>query len=115
MIGTSLSLHTSITSPRDKTVTLKETKQKSPNDKRPNAPSMRSVKCKYVTGSLTFDFVGGVDNIYVRLSTKENQPLWDGYISTNYNNVNIPELIGEFDIYCIDEYGNEFIGTLEFD
>jgi len=85
------------------------------SSKRPQSPPYAFIECSYYKGCMSFNFSGGVDNVYAQLTDSNDMLLWDGYISNAYNTVGIPELSGEYNIVCIDEYGNEFIGTLEFD
>jgi len=94
-----------------KTVSLK----KRVSNNRPKAPSSFSIECFYENGAMKLNLIGGLDNVYVQIIDCANHTLWDGYLSHAYNTVGIPELSGEYNIVCIDEYGNEFIGTLEFD
>lgn len=115
LIGTFIISHAATPNCSGKVSILKEKNKGSQSIGRPNAPSMHSIECSYEKGRMDLTFKGGINNVYVRLLTLDNNVLWDGYVSTIDNSIGIPELTGEYNIDCIDEYGNEFGGTLNFE
>jgi hypothetical protein len=93
------------------TTSLKKVK----SGNRPMAPATFSLMCEYMPGYFKLEFTGGVDNLYVKLIKTDNQTIWDGYFSISFPSSGIPELTGEYNIICVDEYENEFVGTLDFE
>lgn len=88
--------------------------RKLPNHKRPNSPSRSYIVCTYGKGFMNFSFIGGIDNVYARIFNDE-RTFWNGYVSSTYPSVILPELSGVYQIECTDEYDNVFSGMLYFD
>ncbi len=101
--------------PRQKSTSLSIIFRRGNASNRPKIPASAHIDCNYTKGCINFEFQGDIDNVYITLSNNDKIILWDGYISTIYNSTGIPELTGKYNIECLDEYGNVFGGTLEFE
>lgn len=81
-------------------------------NKRPNAPSLISVKCEYGDGFLKFTLPENVNMLTFRLDNEVEEI--SGVVSADNPVADIPSLVGEYNIECQDDGYRTYIGILCF-
>ncbi|MDE5812410.1 MAG: hypothetical protein K2G64_01235 [Muribaculaceae bacterium] len=86
--------------------------QKRHTTTRPEAPSRVFIMCAYDSEHLYFQLPAGVIFITVDLIGETNQ--WSGVATAEFPRVDIPVLMGEYEINCTTDDGRVFSGFLSF-
>ena len=79
---------------------------------RPEAPSRVFIMCAYDSEHIYFQLPAGINFITVDLTGETDQ--WSGVATSENPCVEIPDLIGEYEIVCTTDDGRVFSGLLTF-
>lgn len=80
--------------------------------KYPNSPSLLSIECSYGDGFVKFDVPEGTQYLSVRIYNEYDEHL--GNVNSENSILQIPHLMGEYNVECIDDSNRIFAGTIEF-
>jgi len=80
--------------------------------KRPNAPSRLYIECFYGDGFIQFVIPDGTQTLSVRVYNDSEE--WSGVVSIANPTLELPTLIGEYTVECIDDSNRSFYGTIEY-
>ena len=83
------------------------------NPSRPNAPSKVEIECYYEVGYMELSLPEGVEELTVTLY-QNGLCVYYGVATPEASILEIPELIGEVEVECVDTLGRRYVGTILF-
>ncbi len=80
---------------------------------RPNTPGNDIIVCQYGNGYMEFSLPISMEFIVVSIKYGD-MIIWSGEVSVDSPCIEIPYLIGEYEIECLSDTNQVYIGTLLF-